>query len=142
MFQQSGIMISCMILPPNTTCGFAVIKPMLYVTLLCNECTGYIVYGTDHGRTAILCPPKVNHFRRSWVDRDRCTAIMVCSTILFSVYMPQSGRDENHIEGFGDGRGRKRVPLNSLFAVILSIEFQLDNTMVNTQAWTASSGTG
>ena len=32
---------------------------------------GYIVYGTDHGRTAILCPREVNHFRRSWVDNER-----------------------------------------------------------------------
>ena len=55
---------------------------------------GYPVYGTDHGRTAILCPREVIHFRRSWVDNERCTAILVGSTMLFSVYMPHSGRDE------------------------------------------------
>ena len=44
--------------------------------------------GTDHGRTAILCPREVNHFRRSWVDNERRTAM------LLSVYMPHSGRDE------------------------------------------------
>ena len=31
---------------------------------------GYIVYGRDHGRTAILCSREVNHFRRSWVGVD------------------------------------------------------------------------
>ena len=55
---------------------------------------GYVVYGTDHGRTAMLCPREVNHFRRSWVDNERCTAILVGSTMLFSVFMPRSGRDE------------------------------------------------
>ena len=54
---------------------------------------GYIVYGTDHGRTAILCPREVNHFRRSCVDNERCTAILG-STTLLAVYMPHSGRDE------------------------------------------------
>ena len=55
---------------------------------------GYIVYGDDHGRTAILCPREVNHFRRPWTDHERCTAVMVGSTMLLSVYMPHSGRDE------------------------------------------------
>ena len=55
---------------------------------------GYIVYGTDNGRTAILCPQEVNHFRRSWVESERCTAILLVSTMLLSVYMPQCGRDE------------------------------------------------
>ena len=60
---------------------------------------GHIVYGTDHGRTAILCPREVNHFRRSWVDNERCTAILVGSTMLLSVYMPHSVRDDlDHIE--------------------------------------------
>ena len=53
-----------------------------------------IVYGTDHGRAAMLCPREVHHFRRSWVDSDRCTAIMVGSMMLLSVYLPNSGRDE------------------------------------------------
>ena len=48
---------------------------------------GYIVYGNDLGRTAILCPREVNHFRRSWIDNERCTAIMVGSTMLLSVYI-------------------------------------------------------
>ena len=52
------------------------------------------MYGTDHGRTAILCPREVNHFRRSWVDNDRCSAILVGSKKLLSVYMPHSGGDE------------------------------------------------
>ena len=43
---------------------------------------------------AILCPRGVHHFRRSWVDNGRCTAILVGTTMLFSVYMPLSGRDE------------------------------------------------
>ena len=55
---------------------------------------GYIVCGRDHGRTAILCPRDVNHFRRSWVDHERCTAILVGSSMLLSVCLPHSGRDE------------------------------------------------
>ena len=54
----------------------------------------YIVYGRDHARTAILCPREVNHFRRSWVDHERCTAIPVGSSMLLSVYVPHSARDE------------------------------------------------
>ena len=42
-----------------------------------------------------FCAPReVNHFRRSWVDNERCTAILVGSTMLLSVYVPHSGRDE------------------------------------------------
>ena len=52
------------------------------------------VYGRDLGRTAILCPREVDHFRRSWADHGRCTAIMVGSTMWLSVYMPHSCRDE------------------------------------------------
>ena len=48
---------------------------------------GLIVYGVDHGRTAILCPREVNQFRRSWVDNERCTAILVGSMmLLFCVF--------------------------------------------------------
>ena len=54
----------------------------------------YIVYGTDHGKTPIFCPREVRHFRRSWVDHERCTAVMAGSTMLLSVQMPHSGRDE------------------------------------------------
>ena len=55
---------------------------------------GHVVYGNDHGRTAILCPREVNHFRRSWTDHERCTVIMLGSAMLLSVCMPHSGRDE------------------------------------------------
>ena len=47
---------------------------------------GHIVCGNDHGKTAILCPREVNHFRRSWVDHERCTAILVGSTMLLTVF--------------------------------------------------------
>ena len=55
---------------------------------------GFIVQGTGHGRKAILCQREVNHFRRSWGDNERCTAILVGSTMLLSVYKPRSGCDE------------------------------------------------
>ena len=54
---------------------------------------GYTVYGTDHGRTAILCQREVDHFRHSWVDNERCTAILVGTTMLLSFYMPHSRYD-------------------------------------------------
>ena len=38
---------------------------------------GFVVYGRHHGRTAILCTREVNHFRRSWVEHERCTAMLV-----------------------------------------------------------------
>ena len=59
---------------------------------------GFIVYGRDHGGTAILCQREVNHFRRSWVDHERCTAILVRSSMLLSVYMPQWLDEEDYIE--------------------------------------------
>ena len=72
---------------------------------------GYIVYGTDHGRTAILCPREVDHFRRSWVDNGRCTAILLGSTMLLSVHMPHRGRDEvDYIEGLLSWREKEREP--------------------------------
>ena len=55
---------------------------------------GYIVHGRDRGRTDSLCPREVNHFRRSWADHERCTAILLGSSMLLSAYMPHSGRDE------------------------------------------------
>ena len=80
---------------------------------------GYIVYSTDNGRTAILCPREVNHFRLSWVENERCTAILVGSTMLLSVYMPHSGRDEvDYIEALESVRrtlmeGKREVPWTS-----------------------------
>ena len=79
---------------------------------------GYIVYGADHGRTAILCPREVNHFRRSWVDNKRCTAILVGTMMLLSVYMPHSGHGEvDYIEALESVRatlmkGKKMGPLD------------------------------
>ena len=73
---------------------FYVLQETDHWTTSARNVPGYSVYGTDHGRTDILCPWEVNHFRRSWVDNERCTAILVGSTMLLSVYMPHSGRDE------------------------------------------------
>ena len=58
----------------------------------------YIVYGIDYGWTAILCPREVDHFRRTWVDNGRCTAVEVGTTMLLSVYMPYSGYEVDHID--------------------------------------------
>ena len=43
-----------------------------------------------------FCAREIDHFRRSWVDNERCTAILLGSTMLLSVYMPHSGLDEVH----------------------------------------------
>ena len=62
----------------------------------------YIVCGRDHGGTATWCSREVSHFHRSWVDHERCTAILVESSMLLSVCMPHSGRDEeDYIEPLG-----------------------------------------
>ena len=46
------------------------------------------------GKTAILCPRQVSHFRRSCISHERVTAILVGSMMILSVYMPHSGCDE------------------------------------------------
>ena len=55
---------------------------------------GYIAHGRDHGGPATFCPREVHHIRRSWADHKRCTANMVGSSMLLSVYVPHSGLDE------------------------------------------------
>ena len=99
-------------------CFFALQETVKWNTSAMN-----IVYGNDHGRTAILCPWEVDHFRRAWVDKERCTAIMVGSTLLLSVYMPHSGRDEeDYIEALETVRatlteGKTAGAVDFLFAV-------------------------
>ena len=58
---------------------------------LCDNCAGV---HRDHGRTDILCPREISHIRRSWVDHQRYTAILVRSSMLLTVYMPHSGHDD------------------------------------------------
>ena len=43
------------------SCFYALQETDNWTTFAMNV-PGYIVYGTDHGRTAILCPQEVNHF--------------------------------------------------------------------------------
>ena len=83
---------------------------------------GCIVYGRDHGRTASQCRREVNHFRCSWVDHERCTAIMVGTSMLLSVYMPHSGIDEeDYIEAPEAVRtilaGRRELLISLLAAI-------------------------
>ena len=92
---------------------------------------GNIVYSRDHGNTAILCPPKFNSFRRSYVDNERPTAIMVGPTMLLSVYMPHSGRDEDdYIEALETVRatlteGRKASAVDFFVGGDINIELKL-----------------
>ena len=101
----------------------------------------YIVYGNDHGKTVILCPREVNHFRRSWVDRDRCTAIMVETMMLLSVFLPHSGRDEeDYIEAFDTVRAtlmeeKKQGAIDFFTGRDLNIEFTLDNVNEDLHCW-------
>ena len=94
---------------------------------------GYIAYGRDHGRTANLCPREVNHFRRSWVDSERCTAILVGSPMLLSVYMLHSGNDEeDYIETLEKVRGiitkgKMAGPVDFHIGSDINIEMILDN---------------
>ena len=89
---------------------------------------GYIVCGSDHGKTAILWLWEVNHFRRSWVDHERCTAIMFGSLMLLSVNMPHSGRDEeDYIEASETVRASLTEGAVDFFiGGDLNIEFRLD----------------
>ena len=94
---------------------------------------GYIVYGTDHGRTAILCPREVDHFCRSRVDSERCTAI-VGTTMLLSFYMPHSRYDEvDYIETLESVRailteGKREGAVDFFIGGDLNIELKLDIT--------------
>ena len=74
-------------------CFFALQKTCNWRTSAMNV-LGHIAYRRDHSRTAILRPRELNHFRLSWVDRERCTAIMVVSTLLLPVHMPHIGHGE------------------------------------------------
>ena len=80
------------------------------------------------------CPREVNHFRRSWVDNARCTAILVGSAMLLSVYMPHSGREEeDYIEALETVRvtlteGKRAGAVDFFICGDLNIELGLDNT--------------
>ena len=78
---------------------------------------GYIVYGRDHGRTSILCPREVNHFRRSWVGHERCTSV---------------GDEEDYIGAFETVRiilteGRKAGGVDFYTGGDVNIELKLGN---------------
>ena len=49
---------------------------------------GYTACGRDLCERAILCRRQVSHFRRSWVNHQRCTANLVGCSMLLSVRMP------------------------------------------------------
>ena len=49
------------------------------------EVPGNIVSGRDHGKTQILCSRQVSQFRRSWVNHERSTAILVGSMLTLIV---------------------------------------------------------
>ena len=49
--------------------------------------SGCVVYGCDHGKKAILCLQDVCQVRRSWESYERCTAILVGTMMILSVYM-------------------------------------------------------
>ena len=57
---------------------------------------GYVVHGCDHGKTAILCPGLACQIRRTWDSHERCTAILVGSMMILSVYMSHGGYDEEN----------------------------------------------
>ena len=91
-------------------------------------------HGNDHGKTAILCPREVNHFRRSLVDHERCTAIMVGSMLLLSVHMPHhSGHGvEDYMKALETVRaaltkGRKAGATDFFVGVDLNIEYRMDS---------------
>ena len=80
---------------------------------------GYVCYGWDSGRTAILCPRQVCHVRCSWECHERRTAVLIDSLLILPVYMSHGGYEgENHItvleivkvitEEGRDGQGLRR----------------------------------
>ena len=107
---------------------------------------GYIVYGRDHSRTVILCPRGVNDFRRSCVDHERCTAIPVASSMLLSVCVPHSCRDEeDHIRGAGDcvnimTEGKMAGAVDFNIRGDINIEMKLGGTGEDLQGLTSLTG--
>ena len=93
---------------------------------------GHIVYGRDLGKTAILCPRQVSQFRRSWISHERFTAILVGSTMILSVYMPHSGRDEEEyiatLEAVRDimGEGKNMGAVEFFIGGDINIELKLE----------------
>ena len=93
---------------------------------------GHIVYGRDLGKTAILCPRQVSKFRRSWISHERFTAILVGSTMILSVYMPHSGRDEEEhittLEAVRDimGEGKNMGAVDFFIGGDINIELKLE----------------
>ena len=55
------------------------------------EVGSYIVYGRDHGKATMMCPRQVGQFRCAWVGQERCTAILVASLMILSIYLPHGG---------------------------------------------------
>ena len=82
--------------------------------------------------TMVVQPFCANGSRRSWVDSERCTAILVGSTMLLSVFMPHSGCDEvDCIEAFESVRatlteGKRAGAVDFFICGDLNIELKLD----------------
>ena len=55
---------------------------------------GSVRYGWDGGKTAILRLRQVSQVRKSWECHERCTAVLIDSVMMLSVYMPHGGYDE------------------------------------------------
>ena len=52
------------------------------------EVRGYLVYGCDHGKTAIVCSGPVCQVRRSWDRHERCPAVSIACMTILTVHIP------------------------------------------------------
>ena len=55
---------------------------------------GFVAYGKEGGRTAILVPAKLQGIIHSWIHHDRCTALLVKKILPLSVYLSHERYDE------------------------------------------------
>ena len=79
-----------------------------------------------------FCAHEISRFRRSWVDHQRCTAILVGSSMLLAFFLPHSGHDEeDYIATLETVRsimneGRKMGAVDVLIRGDINIELKLE----------------
>ena len=54
------------------------------------ELKGFVCYGNRNGYASLLVSDKFSTIKRSWETEERCTAILFRTTMVMSVYAPDS----------------------------------------------------
>ena len=57
------------------------------------DVSGFICLGSDGGQTALFLCASLMEARRSWVEYERCTAVLVSKTLVMTVHAQTSECD-------------------------------------------------